>query len=154
MNSNNQNTFDNTGFDSQNRAQDNISSTGMGGYNQQSSGVDSPSMGGGYGQQTTSRDQFSGGQSDSFGRAAGDTTGTQGFGTGNDFENRPTSDGGGLTGTQNYGTANDDNMTQSETSQMRQPGLGDKVKGTAEIAAGKITHKPGMVERGEERKNL
>ncbi|KAF9066442.1 hypothetical protein BDP27DRAFT_1404351 [Rhodocollybia butyracea] len=155
MNSNNQNTFDNTGFDSQNpgRAQDDIPSTGMAGYDQQSSAIDSPSVEGGYGQQTTGRDQFSGGQSHSLGsgqhRHAGDTTGTQGFGTGNDFENRPTTDvGAGLTSTQNYGTSDEDNT------QTRQPGLGDKIKGTAEVTAGKVTRNTGMVERGEERKNL
>ncbi|KAJ4482845.1 hypothetical protein C8J55DRAFT_605269 [Lentinula edodes] len=156
--------------------------TGGGGYDQQASRFDnsnSNSMGGGgFDQQTPGRDQFSasGYNDDSFGPQSqtgrggnpgrsefnnersygGDSTGTQAYGAGNDFENnRSTGYGTGNTGSA-YGTGNDFSGDRNDDSHgsgnNNKPSFGDKMKGTAEVAAGKMTKNPGMVERGQDRK--
>ncbi|KAJ4475584.1 hypothetical protein J3R30DRAFT_3405849 [Lentinula aciculospora] len=178
------NNFNNTAHDSQNRRhelnQDSMSPGGMnaGGYDHNLSGRAQfdDSMSAGYDRQTPGRNQFSGGgyNDDSFGtesqtgrgyggstgqtgfddRSYGDTTGTQGYGTGRDFENSR-STGAGNTASA-YGTGNDFNSTsqndESYDSEHTKPSFGDKMKGTAEVAAGKLSKNPGMVERGQERK--
>ncbi|KAJ4482844.1 hypothetical protein C8J55DRAFT_559671 [Lentinula edodes] len=185
-NSNNDN-FDSTGRDSQNRQvqfdqSDTVGSgmagVGAGGYNDQQN-------------QTSGRDQFSSSANndDSFGadsqtgqgygastnqsdyaQSYGDTTGYQqgsqglgsGDGTGNEFENNNPSTGntahygaGNDNPSSGYGTSDDFSGNRNDNSygsENTKPSFGDKVKGTAEVAAGKVTRNSGMVERGQERK--
>ncbi|KAJ3877571.1 hypothetical protein F5051DRAFT_428830 [Lentinula edodes] len=182
-NSNNDN-FDSTGRDSQNRQvqfdqSDTVGSgmagVGAGGYNDQQN-------------QTSGRDQFSSSANndDSFGadsqtgqgygastnqsdyvQSYGDTTGSQqgsqgtgnGNGSVNEFENNNHSAGNYGSGNDNtssgYGTSDDFSGNQNDNSygsENTKPSFGDKVKGTAEVAAGKVTRNSGMVERGQERK--
>ncbi|KAJ3917157.1 hypothetical protein F5877DRAFT_80207 [Lentinula edodes] len=149
--------------------------TGSGGYDQQASRFDnSNSMGGGgFDQQTLARDQFSasGYNDDSFGPQSQSQTGRSEFknersyggdsyGAGNDFEsNRSTGYGTGNTGSA-YSTGNDFSGDRNDDSSYgsgnnnsnNKPSFGDKMKGTAEVAAGKMTKNPGMVERGQDRK--
>ncbi|KAJ3869841.1 hypothetical protein EV359DRAFT_59454 [Lentinula novae-zelandiae] len=171
------NNFNNTSYESQNRRRefdnqpDSMRSGGMntggGGYDQQASRFDnSNSMGaGGFGQQTPGRDQFSA-SDDSFGPQSQTgrsefqnerSYGGDSYGAGNDFENnRSTGYGTGNTGSA-YGTGNDFSGDRNDESygsgnNNNKPSFGDKMKGTAEVAAGKMTKNPGMVERGQDRK--
>ncbi|KAJ4493332.1 hypothetical protein C8R41DRAFT_919548 [Lentinula lateritia] len=198
-NSNNDN-FDSTGRDSQNRQvqfdQSDTVGSGMAGigagrYNDQQN-------------QTSGRDQFpsSANNDDSFGadsqtgqgygastnqsdyaQSYGDTTGYQqgsqglvmvrsvnipltvpgsGNGTGNEFENDDHSTGntahygaGNDNTSSGYGTSDDFSGNRNDNpygSENAKPSFGDKVKGTVEVAAGKVTRNSGMVERGQERK--
>ncbi|KAJ3997437.1 hypothetical protein F5050DRAFT_1806808 [Lentinula boryana] len=165
------------GFDDQPASDMRPGDMGAGGYDQQAHGRgrfdNDNSFGGGndQSQQAPGRtNQFSasGYNDDSFGptseaqrgygadnqRSYGDTTGTQGYGTGNDFENNRSTGTGSAHGTGNdfSGGQNDDSYGSGNTG--TKPSFGDKLKGkcTAEVAAGKMTKNPEMVERGQERK--
>ncbi|KAJ3728285.1 hypothetical protein C8R42DRAFT_258476 [Lentinula raphanica] len=171
------NNFNNTSYNnSQPRRggfDDQYGSSGTGGFDQQTSGRgrfdDNSYGGGGYDQdqyqQSGRANQFSssGYNDDSFGtsqtqrgygagneRGYGDTTGTQGYGTGNDFENSRTGTGSAYGTGNDFSTGRDDDSYGS--SNTTKPSFGDKMKGTAEVAAGKLTRNPDMVERGQERK--
>ncbi|KAJ3902409.1 hypothetical protein F5879DRAFT_1003190 [Lentinula edodes] len=168
------NTNNNSSYESQNRRREFTGQPG-GGYDQQASRFDnSNSMGGGgFDQQTPGRDQFStsGYNDDSFGPQSQSQTGRSEFknersyggdsyGAGNGTEsNRSTGYGTGNTGSA-YGTGNDFSGDRNDDSSYgsgnnnsnNKPSFGDKMKGTAEVAAGKMTKNPGMVERGQDRK--
>ncbi|KAK7037252.1 hypothetical protein VNI00_011243 [Paramarasmius palmivorus] len=116
--------------------------------------------------------------------AYGDHTGTKGFGTGNELEHADRVNSipgayGGSTGTKGFGTGNDyerssprgspassNNSLRSNRSRrslqsnhsgrskVDGPKLGEKLRGTAEVVAGKMTKNKALVERGQERKTI
>ncbi|GAW07955.1 related to DDR48-Heat shock protein [Lentinula edodes] len=125
--------------------------------NDDSFGADSQT-GQGYGASTNQSD---------YAQSYGDTTGSQqgsqgtgnGNGSGNEFENNNHSAGNYGSGNDNtssgYGTSDNFSGNRNDNpygSENTKPSFGDKVKGTAEVAAGKVTRNSGMVERGQERK--
>ncbi|KAJ3869840.1 hypothetical protein EV359DRAFT_76277 [Lentinula novae-zelandiae] len=124
--------------------------------NDDSFGTDSQT-GQGYGANTNQSDY-----AQSYGDTTGSQQGSQGTGsrTGNELENNNHSAGDYGSGNDNtssgYGDNNDfsgnrnDNSYGSENN--TKPSFGDKVKGLAEVTAGKVTRNSGMVERGQERK--
>ncbi|KAJ3930086.1 MAG: hypothetical protein NXY57DRAFT_348435 [Lentinula lateritia] len=180
-NSNNDNS-DNTGPASQNRqvrfGQSDTVGSGMAGigagrYNDQQNqtsgrdqfsssatnddpfGADSQT-GQGYGASTNQSDY-----AQSYGDTTGSQQGSQGTGsrTGNEFENNNYPDGDYGSGNDNtssgYGTSDGFSGNRNDNpygSENTKPSFGDKVKGTAEVAAGKVTRNSDMVERGQERK--
>ncbi|KAJ3853769.1 hypothetical protein EV368DRAFT_81236 [Lentinula lateritia] len=178
--SNSNNNFDSTGPASQNRqvqfgqsdtVDSGMAGIGSGGYNDQqnqtsgrdqfsssannddSFGADSQT-GQGYGASTNQSDY-----AQSYGDTPGAQQGWTGNGTGNEFENNNHSAGNYGSGNDNtstgYGTSDDFSGNRNDDSygsENTKPSFGDKVKGIAEVAAGKVTKNSGMVERGQERK--
>ncbi|KAJ3975032.1 hypothetical protein EV361DRAFT_959793 [Lentinula raphanica] len=165
------------GFDQQTsgRGRFDDNSYGGGGYDQdqyQQSGRTNQFSSSGYNDDSFGTSQTQRGYGAGNERGYGDTTGTQGYGTciaecfpppnafhynfairigtGNDFENSRTGTGSA------YGTGNDFSSGRDDdsygSSNTTKPSFGDKMKGTAEVAAGKLTRNPDMVERGQERK--
>ncbi|ESK88022.1 hypothetical protein Moror_10827 [Moniliophthora roreri MCA 2997] len=114
--------------------------------------------------------------------AYGDHTGTKGYGTGNEYEHSDRVNSipnayGGSTGTKGFGTGNDYERTSPRSSpaasthssrsnhsgnhlhvdtkaKTKGPKFGNKLLGTAEVVAGKVTNNKDLVERGQERKTV
>ncbi|KAF8823722.1 hypothetical protein HHX47_DHR9000330 [Lentinula edodes] len=165
-------------FDQSDTVGSGMAGVGAGGYNDQqnlTSGRDQFSNSAntddsfGADSQTGQRYDASTNQTDyaqSYGDATGYQQGSQGLGsedgTGNEFENDNHSTGntahygaGNDNTSSGYGTSDDFSGNRNDNpygSENTKPSFGDKVKGTAEVAAGKVTRNSGMVERGQERK--